>query len=569
MKKIVVLVVSLLLFPKIFLAEENHFYLDSPIEGIYTMMDKVDRVAANYVKPVRKVGTNEYVYCVTPGIAINPDGNYNKIENNQWDMLNITKSKYEKLQVISYYGYLYNNHTDLKWYAVTQYLIWQEVMPEGWDVYFTNTLRGPKSNDFDWMINEINQLVSNYYTNPSFSLNIEGNYKNDTILYDSYNVLNNYNSNNSKAVINGNSITLKPSNESYSFQIDYKTDNKQSNLYTYNNAQWVISRGSLPNKTINYNVNIFKGGLKITKQIGNKDELSYDYNPSLANAKYRIFNSNYSEDFITDINGIINISNLNIDNYYLKEIEAPNGFEIDNTLYKISINKNKVTKITLYDDLIISSVNINKKYLNIEDNTYIPEKDAIFEILDSNNITISRNTTDNLGNLTFNLPIGIYKLTQLKGIDNYDLIKDEEIEIIDSAPIYLNYLNNPIAKDITEDTIESFSNPEITSNDLDNKILDSDLSTQSPITNLDRENQIKPEFIKKDDYIKSKQITESILPIDNSPLFTEKIQANNHVINPQTSDNIKSNLLILMSSIIIITTFIVKKLMKKKEIETK
>ena len=537
MKKFVVLVISLFLFPKLYLAEENYFYLDPPIEGIYTMMDKVDKLAANYVKPVRKAGNNEYVYCVTPGIAINPSGNYTKVSNSPWNNLNISKEKYERMQIISYYGYLYVNHTDLKWYAITQYLIWQEVMPSGWSVYFTNTLRGEMSHDFDWMINELNSLVDNYYKNPNIPIEIEGNYKNDIILNDSNNVLNNYISSSNNVLINNNSLTLKPSNNNYSFSLNYNTDDRSSDLYVFNNAQWVMSRGSLPSKTINYNVTIPKGSLKIIKTIGNKDELDIYYNPSLEGAKYHVFNDYYDEIYETDSNGIINVSNLNIDSYYVKEVSAPKDFELDNNLYYLNITKNEQFNLKVYDDLKIGRINIFKRYLNTDTNTYEEEKNISFGILDENDKLLVTKKTDYNGFVSFNLPLKTYTLSQIDTLDGYDKIKNEEINLEIERFVSLTYYNRPQVRYST-----SYDEESIIEEPVINEII--------PDTNEEIINE--PVVFLNNNFIEEKPTNE----IEN-------------IDNPKTLDNIRNQLLFLGSSIIIIIANFLKNSTKKKEIKEK
>ena len=536
MKKILLLAVSLFLMPTLSWADSNHFYLDNPIDGIYTMMDKVTKVAANYVKPVRKVETNEYVYCVTPGIAINPDGNYEKITSNPWNTLNISKEKYNKLQIISYYGYQYGNHSDLKWYAVTQYLIWQEVLPDGWSVYFTNTLRGPKTSDFDWMINELKSLVNSYYNNPSFGNELIGNYKDTTTIYDQNNVLHNYKSASDNVQITGNNLIIKPSNNDFTIKLDYITDNKTSNLYIYDNAQWVISKGSLPTRSINYQVFIPKGDLKIIKTIGNIEELDIKYNPKLSGVKYHIFNDYYDNTFMTDDNGFIEIPYLNIDNYYIKEVEAPTGFKIDNNIYRINIIPNKLNTITLQDNLLISRVNILKKYLDQELNLYVPEKNAVFKILNNQDESLVEKSTDEDGFVSFALPNGIYTVSQVKGIDNYDLIKNEEIEVL-GEPIDLLYYNRPI-----------FLDPSI----IEEENIPAEIELEKP--------EISKEHEKNNFNDQSEQV------VEEEKLVNEKTLQNTDLKIPQTLDTLETNLLNLTISFIIFIVFFLKKLFKKKEI---
>ena len=546
MKKTLAVLILFILFNNSAFAEENYFYLDNPIDGIYTMMDKVTKVAANYVKPVRKVDTNEYVYCVTPGIAINANGNYEKIVDSPWNTLNISKEKYEKIQVISYFGFMYKNHTDLKWYAVTQYLIWQEVLPDGWSVYFTNTLRGERTYEFDWMINELNSLVNSYYLNPNISPILEGSYNNNVTIYDSQNTLHNYKSNDQRIIISNDSLILRPSDNNYSFTIDYQTDNRQSNLYTYNNAQWVISRGTLPSKSLSYNVVIPKGSLKINKSIGNLNELDFNYDISLANAKYKVFNDNFYAEYMTDTKGNIYISNLNIDSYYVKEIVAPKGFDLDNNLYRVDVLKDQEISINLSDNLILSKIDIIKKYLDVDSNEYLPEENATFGIKDENENIILTNNTNIDGKTDFKLPTGIYTIFQISGMPGYEFIRDEEIEILNNNPIFLSYINYPIYTKVED-------NPEYT------------------------DNNVKPEEIELSPFIENPNIDETIedASVTDSNIIADFIEDNSlkvlkeQIINPRTNDKIYINLLFLVTSIILLNIVLLKKLRKKKEIEEK
>jgi hypothetical protein len=491
-------------------------------------MDKIERLASNSIKPVRKVETNEYMYCVSPGYAINPNGNYSKIVNSPWQTLGVSKKTYERMQLISYYGYQYKNHTDLKWYGVTKYLVWLEVMPQGWSVYLTETLRGEETHKFDYMINEINNLINNYYKNPNIKTNIIGNYKNTIIINDTNNVLENYTSNKSNVKIEGNTLIINPSDTSFDFKLSYKTDGKSSVLYTFDDAQWLISRGNPPNKSITYHVEIPKGSLSINKSISNLDKLSYNANISPKNASYRVFNDNYNEIYETDENGQININNLNVDDYYIKEVSAPYGLKLDPNTYQVSIKANEKTSTNLYDEVIIGSININKKYLDTDTNNYLPEENACFGVIDNNkNLLVTKNTNE-LGYVSFKLPLGNYIISQLKGIENYKTVKDEEIEVIDELPINLEYKNMPITQITTTES---------------NLVIKNDPIDQIVIN----------ESINEEEYS---------LPISNT--INNKNQPKNLEINPQTSDNIMIYLLILIVGIIINITIIYKNIKKNK-----
>lgn len=93
---------------------------------------------------VRK-SDNQFVYCIEPGTPLDNNQIYNGQDYDQAYVANITQSQWRRIQLLAYYGYGYSdsevNHTDLKWYSVTQFMIWQTV-PSGYDIYFTDSLNG-------------------------------------------------------------------------------------------------------------------------------------------------------------------------------------------------------------------------------------------------------------------------------------------------------------------------------------------------------------------------------------------------------------------------------------------
>ena len=525
MKKFFAVIGVLFFMVNVALADGNHFYLDEAIPGIYTMMDTTTKLAANYVKPVRKVETGEYVYCVSPGVAINPDGNYTKITQNQWNKLNITKEKYQKMQIISYYGYMYKNHTDLKWYAITQYLIWQEVLPEGWSVYFTETLRGPKSTMFDSMIEELQTLVDNYYKSPNFKTNMTGSYKNVKSYKDSYGVLNNYVSSNSKVTINNNMISLQPSDNNYSFTLTYNTTNEKSNLYIYNDAQWVISRGTVPLKSYNFNVVIPKGSLEITKSI-NYSNLDYipDYiKPN--NLKFSIYNDDFYYEYVTDEEGKISIDKLDIGEYYIKEIDPPNYLVKDDKIYNATITKDNISLVNIVNEIAKSNITIHKSFQDQETNEKKDECNATFAFYNDFNEEMFRKNTNDNGYINFSLPLGNYSFTQLSGMSNYDLINPQILSISNTDDIFLEFINYPI---ITEEKEDEKKEEE---KEKKEDIIDSAIEGE-----------------KKED-IKVKPIVKKDTNLDNKDFE-----------NPQTSDNI----LIYFGIITVSISFFVIKIAIKK-----
>lgn len=449
LKKIIMFFVTIFLCMNIVNANESKmFYLDDPIPGVYTLMDKVYKKAANYVKVIRRKSDNAFVYCVSPGIAIDSEGTYSDYQNNQWGQLNISEEKWQRINLIAYYGYGYLNHQDLTWYAVTQYLIWLEVLPVGWDVYFTDKLRGERTNKFDDDINELKRLVDSYYVNPTIDLNIKLNYGDSLNLVDNNNVLENYQLvGNDKITKNGNVISIKNATNSFSFKLELKTSRLTSILYMYPDAQSVISRGDLPYKEFVCNVNVEKGKIKLIKK---RDELvNLDFisdKMSLGNAKYSIYNDNYYREYQTNDRGEFITNDLPIGKYYIKELNPSNGYELDPNIYEVDLNNNEIKELVIKEKPVMSQFDITKYYK--EDDRLFNEEGALFAIYDLNNNLLVQKETDVDGKFAFNLPIGEYLLKQLSGKSGYYLTDDELIKVSGSNTVKKDIINEPILTEV-------------------------------------------------------------------------------------------------------------------------
>lgn len=449
-KKILLVLFGLFLVPLGVEADSSKmFYLDSPIPGVYTLMDKGYKKAANYVKVIRRKSDNAFVYCVMPGVAINAEEVYSAYETNQWNHLNVSEKTWEKINLIAYYGYQYANHQDLEWYAVTQYLIWLEVLPDGWDVYFTDKLRGEKTNKYDDKIDEILTLVNNYYKNPTISQNIELDYLEMKRLIDYNKVLTDYELiANNNVSINSGYLELNSVTEDFSFKLKLKTDGKVPILYKYDGAQSVITRGSLPYKELSYNVHVKKGQIRLLKK--SIDNAVVDFESplsSLQGAKYAMYSESFYQEFKTDSNGIILTDYLKVGKYYIKEISSSLGYELDKTVYELDVYDGVNNEITVWENPIMTQINI-KKYYNDWDNLLL-EENVTFGIYDlEDNLLIKKETNSN-GELTFKIPYGQYKLKQINGKDGYKLADEEIINATESVVLDKTIINEPILSKVT------------------------------------------------------------------------------------------------------------------------
>ena len=138
------------------------------IPGIFIRSDHGSRRFAIQARILHRASDWREVYCTQPGVAIDSSVIYEAFSNNQWEVQNIPQEAWQRANLIAYYGYGYANHTDPKWWAITQVMIWWVVAPD-WDIYFADRLWGNRINAFVEEIAKINALVENHLLKPSFA----------------------------------------------------------------------------------------------------------------------------------------------------------------------------------------------------------------------------------------------------------------------------------------------------------------------------------------------------------------------------------------------------------------
>ena len=109
-----------------------------------------EKVPNMHIESVRDIGVHngipfiltredgKFVYCIERPKDINENGYYKEYYYND-KQFNLTDEQLERINLLGYYGYQYKNHTDIKWYGVTQFLIWKTLYG---NVYFTDIRYG-------------------------------------------------------------------------------------------------------------------------------------------------------------------------------------------------------------------------------------------------------------------------------------------------------------------------------------------------------------------------------------------------------------------------------------------
>lgn len=363
----------------------------------------------------------DYVYCLEPFVKVNNNSSYNKYTNNFAKYLGLSDELWEKINLISYYGYQYkddtHNHMDPKWYYITQILIWQNVSPKA-RFYFTDTFKGNvNSTLFVNEIKEIYNLVNNHYKIPEFD--VPDTYIGDTLsIIDRNGVLKNFvGSKNVK--INGNILTIKISDLSNKFTLKKGTNNKAF-IFVSSDSQNVL-KGKMDVPVIaNYDIKglELKGNIKIKKygEVIDGDKIS------LEGVIFALFdeNKNYIKEATTDKDGKAIFNNLSKGKYFIKEVSNDKKFVLDDNYYEANLKVNENNRII---DIFLELENKLKrgdlKIKKIDFDTKTPIKDTEFIIMKDEKI-IYQGKTNADGIIELNdLVYGIYKIKEAIASNGY------------------------------------------------------------------------------------------------------------------------------------------------------
>jgi len=167
------------------------------------------------------------------------------------------------------------------------------------------------------------------------------------------------------------------------------------------------------------------GSLRILKR-------SKEDGKPLYNATFLLYDSknNLLGEFSTDQNGLIVFGkNLSAGTYKLKEIKAPDGFVLDETVRTITVKEGETTEVVIDNIPMRGRIQITKKASDYNDITKDKKGallgDAVFEIFDSHNKVVDRIETDRRGVATSKpLPLGTYGIREITAPKHY-LLNDK------------------------------------------------------------------------------------------------------------------------------------------------
>lgn len=401
-----------------------------------------------------------FVYCVQPWVDLSTDAEYDAIDNNQAATLQISGETWQRLSLIAYYGYGYQNHTDERWYGITQFMIWKAVFPQG-DFFFTKTLNGERERSYDWMITEIENLIAHHYDIPNIQRDLNLTIGETITLSDSSGVLNLFDieksNNNVEVQKQDNSLIITATGlGDAKITLSRKNDNGLLDntpvLYTtIAGSQDTMSRGAIDPVRIVLSTNAIGGTVGLRKKDKETQQFFPQGDASLSDALYGVYDDNST--LITTlktITGDIAVSDILpfMGRGYIQEIKASEGYLLDSKKYYFEITPENLHPVIEVEEQVIKiEVNMFKVYANGATAVLTAEPNITFEFyLISSGELYNTKTTDSQGRFSVILPYGRYRCHQKNTSPGHETVKDFIIEVNENTenPYYKIISNAPI-----------------------------------------------------------------------------------------------------------------------------
>lgn len=458
MKKIlmVLIVLFILIIPntKVY-ALEDSFYEGEYIPNTYMKKFRGSSGKYQQMRVFRRKSDDKAVYCIEMWEVLNSNKTIPGYDYDQYIHANINYGVWERIMLISYYGYGYHNHTDIKWYAITQFMIWKETSPDS-NIYFTDKLNGNKIEKYQSEMNEIEELIRNHANIPSFyNQSYELKYNENHIVTDTNNVLEKFNITSNaglEVTKNSNTLTVNKKIPGHSQLHLVNTDTIYKSppvVYIDDSGQNLLLAGSYYPIYMVVNYELPSSSIKVEK-------LDYDTKNNigqgdgkLSGSIFQLLDNNYQliEEKTIYENNKLTFENIGYGNYYLKEMRPGEGYLLNEEIINIVVDE-KVENIKFYNKVIKNKITFQKYTKNSLTGKIKEEENATFSIYKDNN-KIHTFTTDKKGKYEIDLPYGTYLIKQVSGTKNHIYVDDFIIDInTNDKSQYFEMYNEEIVSNI-------------------------------------------------------------------------------------------------------------------------
>lgn len=419
------------------------------ISGDYILKVKGSTRKYQQMTVITRNSDGSFVYCIEPGTPVSDGAVYPGQDFDQSYVGQMTQEQWRRITLLAYYGYGYGNHTDIHWYTVTQYLIWQTV-PHGYDIYFTDTLNGNRITKYTNEINELNRLVEEHNISPNITNDTIDMVIGDTVeLTDSNNVLNKFevvDTDNVSASISGNTLSITANDVGDGSVTISKRDKNYSHpaiIYYHPTSQDLMMRGAYDPIDVNLKIEIVGGKVSVKKVDMDTGLGIAQGDATLDGAVYGIYDleGNRVGEVISKGGEYVTSDYLpSLGTFFLKEEKSSTGYELNETKYFFNITKDDLyPEVDVTEKVIERDLKIFKVYASDETGFLTGEPNVTFDIyLKSTGEKVTSITTDANGYATATLPYGTYTVRQATTTEDHEMVEDFEIVVNEYSedPIY-------------------------------------------------------------------------------------------------------------------------------------
>ena len=147
-------------------------------------------------------------------------------------------------------------------------------------------------------------------------------------------------------------------------------------------------------------------------------------------------------DYVTDVNGIISITDLETGAYIVTETEAAPGYILDDTPHLVNLKKGETTRLTIKNTPLTGMIILKK-----DAQTGDPLAGAVFDVETIDGKEIGRFETNSSGVANVpNLETGYYVVTEVKAPKGYAMAKNpnQTIRIENGKPVTVTFENEKL-----------------------------------------------------------------------------------------------------------------------------
>ena len=429
--------------------------------AIYTRDNS--HMVATQESMIRRASDNRPVYCIQAPIQFNNGSAVNGVidSNTMASMSGLSAEQIERLKLIAYYGYGYDGHNSPEWYYATQLLIWANVNPGYVYAIADGDTSLTPSGRYDAYYNEINSLVNNHTTAPSFARQTFELKNGETLtIPDNNGVLSKFyegvETDDYRATISGNNL-LVTAKRGYTGTISLNVKSNDNPPMLYEGAnQLCMSAGDPVMMMARLNIII------TTRFEGKKvygDKVDGYYRPE-KNAEFEIYDNSSNElvtTLTTNEQGIIEYY-FKIGEYRIHQTKGKEGFKLVND-YILTVDGNNSEEIVYFENhQIRGSLEFTKT--DFSESKTLPN--TLIEIYDSNDELVFSGRTDENGKIVINnLKYGKYYILEKEAPEGYQLNNEKMyFEIKEDGEIVKSSMKDEIITGTLEFTKTDYSTDE-------------------------------------------------------------------------------------------------------------